>query len=110
MPSQEATPLSAIDALEQHTPRRVVRSTLRSIALVLDDEIARWEDDGAPVRPERPTIIETALEAAIAEMIGEHVEQGTEDLARRYYGDQAVDDWFRSIGWDPEAGRSEVAA
>ena len=110
MPSQEATPTERLDALEQHTPRRVVHATMRALTLVADEDIARWEDDGAPCQPYRPSILEAALEAAIAQIIGEHVEQGTEDLARRYYGDDAVDEWFRSIGWDPEAMRSEVAA
>ena len=68
MSSQEATPIERLDALEQHTPRRIVRSTLRHIALVLDDEIARWEDDGGPVR--QPSILEEALEAAIVEFYG----------------------------------------
>jgi hypothetical protein len=109
MPLQQPTPLSALDALEQHTPRRVVHETLRAVtSAVSDEEIARWEDDGAPCRPE--SILQLALELAISERIGEHVDQGTEDLARRFYGDGAVDDWFRSIGWDPEAGRTEMAA
>lgn len=60
------------------------------------------ELDRLPVSP----VIGQALTAAINERIGEHVEQGTEDQARRLYGDEVVDDWFRSIGWDPDVFRA----
>ena len=91
MSSQQPTPLSALDALEQHTPRRVVRTTLRALTLVTDEDVARWEDDDGAFRLVGPSILEQALEAAIAERIGEHLEQGSEHLARRFYGEQAVD-------------------
>jgi hypothetical protein len=52
-------------------------------------------------------VIEQALAAAIAERIAKHVDQGTEDLARNYFGDEAVDDWFRADGWDVDAIRAE---
>lgn len=61
-----------------------------------------------PVGDNAPSsILEQALEASIAQQIRRHVEQGTEDLARKYFGDRAVDDWFRSIGWDPDVFRAE---
>ena len=44
-----------------------------------------------------------------AKNIAAHVENGTEDVARERYGDLAVDDWFRSEDWDPDAGREESA-
>ena len=104
MLSQEPTPLSALDALEQHTPRRVVRSTLRHIALVLDDEIARWEDDGAPVR--QPTVLEEALEAAIVEFYGQPTRPSAPDYS--YCEDEQEEAIWRS--WDSAAGREELAA
>lgn len=63
-----------------------------------------------PVAEKAPSILDRALTAAFAERIGELVEMGFEDLARRWYGEDLVDNWFRSVGWDPEAGRIEVAA
>jgi hypothetical protein len=111
MPSQETTPLGALDALEQHTPRHVVHETLRQVA----EDLAQWENDGDAVPAVvvwrgRPSIIEQALTYAIAERIGLRVEQGTEDYARQLYGEETVDDWFRAEGWDPDAGRDELAA
>jgi hypothetical protein len=41
------------------------------------------------------------------EVILRYVEDGLEDRARELYGDQVVDDWFRSQGWDPDALRAE---
>lgn len=61
----------------------------------------------AEIREPASPVLEAALHAAISERIGEHVEQGTEHLARRYYGDREVDDWFRSQGWDPDEIRGE---
>jgi len=40
-------------------------------------------------------------------LISDHIEMGTEDQARELYGDPRVDDYFRSIGWDPDAARAE---
>ena len=98
MPSQQPTPLSALDALEQHTPRRVVRSTLRHIALVLDDEIARWEDDGGPVR--QPSVIEEALAAAIMEFYGPGGRPSAPAPDYSYCEDEQEEACWRS--WDSE--------
>lgn len=46
---------------------------------------------------------------SVDEEIGRLVEKGYEDEARERYGDERVDDWFRSEGWDPDAAREDVA-
>lgn len=61
-----------------------------------------------PVGENAPSILEQALEASIVEQIRVHVEHGTEDLARKYFGDEAVDEWFRADGWDVDAIRGEA--
>lgn len=61
---------------------------------------------GLPAVPDG-SVLDKALTVAINDRIGEHVENGAEDLARRYYGDQTVDDWFRAEGWNPDAARDE---
>lgn len=45
---------------------------------------------------------------ATAQTIARHVEAGTEDEARDRFGDDTVDDWFRSQGVDPDAARAEI--
>lgn len=39
--------------------------------------------------------------------VGLYVALGVEDMARREYGDEFVDEWFRADGWDPDAARAE---
>jgi hypothetical protein len=40
--------------------------------------------------------------------IQQHVEQGTEHIAREQFGDHAVDEWFRTVeGIDPDAMRED---
>lgn len=52
--------------------------------------------------------LDAALEVAISDRIATLVETGREDLARRLYGDQEIDDWFRAQGWNPDAARAEM--
>ena len=44
----------------------------------------------------------------IAASIATAVERGHEDAAREMHGDEAVDEWFRANGWDPDATREEA--
>lgn len=37
--------------------------------------------------------------------VATYVDQGAEHVAREVYGDAVVDEFFRGIGWDPDAMR-----
>lgn len=71
-------------------------------------DLERWEDEGGSTDREwceQSGVRRSECVGCQDDRIRELVETGSEHIARKEFGDERVDAWFNSIGWNVEAIR-----